>query len=420
MSHVVVIGNGIAGITAARHLRKRSDCRITVVGDETVYHISRPALMYVFMGQLTMEQIQPYEPWFWKRNRIDLLHTRVDHVDTARQHCRCADGTTLAYDTLVVATGSVPARYPWPGIDAKGVMSFYGRDDLERLEGHSRSARHAVVVGGGLIGIEVAEMLHQRGIGVTMLVREASYWRSVLPEHESMLVTRHVTDHRIDLRCSTEVAGIDTDDGGAVCAVRTTAGDRIPCDLVVVAIGVRPRVDLASAAGLAVDRGIVVDDIFRTSAPNVYAVGDCAQLPDGRVEQLWYTARAHGGHVARSITGAPSPYVPEPFYNSAKFFDIEYQTYGTVPASACDADSLLWVHPSGRHLLRIVHRAGTVVGFNALGVRLRAERCQRWIAAGAAVAEVLAHLDEADFDPEWTRMVRGQRFHYPEHRPWNS
>lgn len=165
MEHIVIIGNGIAGVTAARHIRKKSDKQITIVSAETKYFFSRTALMYVYMGHMKFEHTQPYENWFWDKNNIALKEGLVTKVHTDNSNIEFASGEILAYDKLIIATGSKPNKFGWPGQDLEGVIGMYHKQDLEKLEQlapDNKACNRAVIVGGGLIGIELAEMLRSR------------------------------------------------------------------------------------------------------------------------------------------------------------------------------------------------------------------------------------------------------------------
>ncbi len=202
--HIVIIGNGISGITAARHIRQLSDHRVTVVSAETDHFFSRTALMYIYMGHMRYEDTKPYEDWFWTKNRIDLLRGYVEKLDTDRRVLHLADGRSVPYDKLLVAAGSKSNKFGWPGQDLRHVHGLYHFQDLQAMELATASGiNRAVIVGGGLIGIEMAEMFHSRHIPVTLLVREKDYWSNILPPEESAMISRHIREHGFDLRLQT-------------------------------------------------------------------------------------------------------------------------------------------------------------------------------------------------------------------------
>lgn len=407
--HIVIIGNGITGSTVARHVRKHSDHKITMISAETKYFFSRTALMYVYMGHMKPNDLKPYENWFWDKNRIDLLHTKVERVDTKAKILSLQDGSELHYDKLVLATGSKYNKYGWPGQDLKGVGGLYAWQDLQYMEYYTQKIKHAVIVGGGLIGIEMAEMLHSRGIGVTLLVREKSYWNNVLPPEESEMISRHIIEHGIDLRLGEELKEILPDDDGRVRAIITKGGEEIACQYVGLTAGVSPNVAFLKEGELEVDRGIVVNEYMETNIPDVFAAGDCAQFsvafPDRRpIEQVWYTGKIQAEALALTLTKERTAYEPGIWFNSAKFFDIEYQVYGQVPAAMPDDwDSLYWEYPKGDKSIRIVHDRTTlkVVGFNVMGIRYRHAVCDKWLNEAADLETVLKHLGAANFDPEF-------------------
>jgi NAD(P)H-nitrite reductase large subunit len=410
LKHIVIIGNGISGITAARHIRKRSDHRITVISSETEHFFSRTALMYIYMGHMQYAHTKPYEDFFWDKNRIELKNTRVAKVNFGTSELHFEHGEKMVYDDLILATGSQPNKFGWPGQDLKGVQGLYSFQDLETMERDTKGISNAVIVGGGLIGIEMAEMLASRKIHVTFLVREAGFWDNVLPKEESDMVTRHIREHHIDLKLGTELKEIRSDENGQARAVITSNGEEIPCQFVGLTVGVSPNIGFLKNSDLETDRGILVDRYLRTNIPNVYALGDCAQqreaLPNrAAIEQVWYTGKMMGETVAASICGLATEYRPGVWFNSAKFFDIEYQTYGRVPSKLRDEEeSLWWQHANGKQGLRIVFHKQTkaVLGFNAMGIRLRHVICDAWIRESAQLDVVLRDLHKADFNPEFS------------------
>jgi len=406
---VVIIGNGIAGVTAARHIRKNSDDEILIISAETEFFFSRTALMYVYMGHMRFEDIKPYEDWFWKKNRIDLMFDYVQSIDFEQKQLDLKKGQSVSYDKLILAVGSKPNKFGWPGQDLKGVQGLYTYQDLEEVEENSKNARNAVIVGGGLIGVELAEMFISRGIAVTFLVREGRFWGNVLPKEEGELITRHIREHHVDLRLNTELDEIIDDGNGQVKEIRTKDGEVIPCQIVGLTAGVSPNVEFLRGSNLKVDRGIVVNAYMETNMPDVYAIGDCAQFDnpvDGRrpVEQVWYTGRIMGETVAQNIAGNRKAYEPGPWFNSAKFFDIEYQTYGWVFAQLQENETdFYWEHENGKIALHVVWDQTTkeFKGVNVFGIRLRHELFDNWLKNRASIEEILANLKTANFDPEF-------------------
>lgn len=414
--HIVLLGNGISGITAARFIRKWSDHRITVISAETAHFFSRTALMYVYMGHMRFEDIKPYEDWFWEKNRIDLRQGWVSSLDFPHKTLHFSDGTSLEYDKLILATGSVSNKFGWPGQDLEGVRGLYSYQDLEYMEAFSPGLNRAVIVGGGLIGIEMAEMFHSRHIPVTFLVRENSYWDMVLPAEESAMINRHIQEHGIELRLATALKSIEDNGAGRVGAILTHSEERIECGYVGLTAGVRPNIDFLKNTALEVDRGILVNEYLESNIPDVYAIGDCAQLRDpkpGRrpIEAVWYVGRMMGETVAHTICKQAIEYDPGIWFNSAKFLDIEYQVYGEVSARLAEHQAALyWEHSDGKKSIRLVYdkNEGHILGFNLMGIRYRHEVCEKWLKDQTPLEEVLQQLGLANFDPEFFPEYEGE------------
>jgi NAD(P)H-nitrite reductase large subunit len=410
MRKIVIIGNGISGITAARHIRKRSNDPITIISAETDHFFSRTALMYIYMGHIKFEHTKPYEDWFWEKNNLQLMRDYVLQVDTDRKMIHLQSGNTMDYNILIIATGSKPNKFGWPGQDLKGVQGLYSYQDLENMESYTRGIQRAVVVGGGLIGIEMAEMLLSRDIPVTFLVREKSFWDIVLPAEESALVNRHIREHKIDLRLENELEKIIPDHSGRVKGVITSQGEEISCQFLGLAVGVHPNIGFLKESKIETDRGIMVNRYFETTVPEVYAIGDCVQyrepLPGRKsIEQVWYTGRIHGETVAQTIMGERTPYHPGPWFNSAKFLDIEYQVYGQVKNVPDQKEaSIYWEDDSGKRSARLVYDRSTkqLMGINLMGIRFRHAVCDRWIKEKATIDKVIQNLKEACFDAEFS------------------
>lgn len=409
MKHIVIIGNGISGITAARHIRKNSDHQITVISAETDHFYSRTALMYVYMGHMKYDHIKPYENWFWEKNRIDLVRAYVKEVDFEHNTLSLDDGKHIIYDDLILATGSKSNKFGWPGQDLKGVQGLYNYQDLESMEEDTKDIKHAVIIGGGLIGIEMVEMLLSRNISVTFLVREASFWDNILPIQESELINRHIKEHHVDLRLSTELKEIISDENGRAQSVITNTGEEISCQFVGITVGVSPNIDFLKESAVNINRGIQINEYLETNIPNVYAIGDCAERTtpaEGRrpIEQVWYTGRMMGEAVAKTVCGTHTAYTPGHWFNSAKFFDIEYQTYGTVSAQRQDNEAeFYWEDSSGKICVHFIFdkKTNKFIGINTFGIRMRHEVFDRWLNNQVPINYVMENLTKANFDPEF-------------------
>lgn len=411
MEHIVILGNGISGITAARFIRKLSNKKITVISSETDHFFSRTALMYIYMGHMKYEHTKPYEDWFWKKNRINLLFAHVKEVNVNSNTLQFTNGQSINYDKLILATGSTPNKFGWSGQELEGVSGMYSYQDLEYIERYTKGIERGVIVGGGLIGIELAEMLRSRNIEVTFLVREESFWDNILPIEESALINRHIREHHVDLRLGTELKEIISDENGKVRAVKTNKDEVILCQFVGLTAGVRPNIEFLKGSGIELERGILVNEFLQTNIENVYAIGDCAQhknpAPNKQsVEQVWYTGRMQGETVAHTICGGAIKYEPGIWFNSAKFFDIEYQTYGQVGNTLKEnEEQFYWEDQSGKKCLKIVYDKidRTIIGINVFGLRMRHEVFEDWLKNKQKVNNIVRDLRTANFDPEFSR-----------------
>lgn len=409
MQHIVIIGNGISGVTLARHIRKLSNKKITIISAESKHFFSRTALMYVFMGHMKFEHIKPYEDDFWKKNNINLVHKYVEQVDTNSKNVIFSDESILSYDKLVIASGSKPNRFGWKGQDLYGVFSLYSKQDLEKVEELAVGCERAIVVGGGLIGIELVEMLLSRNIPVTFLVREKSFWSSILPTEDSELITKHILAHGVDIRLDTNLDEIISDGFGNVKSIVTDKGEIINCCMVGLTVGVSPNIDFLRNSDIETDRGVKVNRFFETNIEDVYAIGDCAEQyePIGNrktIEAVWYTGRMMGETLAQTICGKPMQYNPGNWFNSSKFMDIEYQTYGWVMANPLENEAqIYWEHSSAQKAIRISYDKKTdeFLGINTFGLRLRHEFFDTVLNEKKSVGFVIEHLKLANFDPEF-------------------
>lgn len=411
--HHVIVGNSIAGIEAALAIRaKDASARITLIGDEHEHPFARVSLMYVMCGQLSLKDTEFHDRELYTRMRFERVRDRVVGVEPSSHRLRLEKGGELAYDKLLLAVGSKARRLPWAGAyDAPGVHHFVTLSDLAALDDAARPGQHVAVVGGGLIGVEVAEVLHLRGLHVHFLIREPWYFPVALDRAEAEVVAAHLRGHGVDCRTGTAVNRLERRGG------KLLLDDALEVDLVVGAIGVEPATRFLADSGIALQPGSggieTRDDLGSTSAPDVYAAGDCATVTwaDGsrRPEQLWYTARDQGRVAGRAMAGEKVTYRRGTWYNSAKFFDVEYTTAGFVPPAGTVREGWsTWYQqvPGQTVTQRIVCKGGVVKGFNALGGRWDHRVWMRWIHEKQGLEYVLAHMEEARFDEEFMPPFR--------------
>ncbi len=441
---LVIIGNGITGISVARVVRKlHPNIRIRIISKESPYFFSRTALMYIYMGHMRLKDTYPYEPSFYKKNWLELVFSKVEKVDIETKQLQLHNDNPIEYDYLLLATGSTYNKFGWPGQDLPGVQGLYSLQDLEKLEENTtqHKVEAAVIVGGGLIGIELGEMLHTRGINVTFLVREKGYWRNILPKEEADLVENEINKHHQIVQTNTELKEILAGSNGRVKGVLTSKGEEIqeiqeiPCQLVCLTAGVHPNIELVKDTAIQTDRGVKVNYRMQTNIESVFAAGDCAQLcaeegdAENRrfgppVEQLWYTGRMQGSVAGRIL--AREVYknenkqekayaIPEDSYhrgiwfNSAKFFTVEYQTYGYLPCDIPEEQTFVWQDEKSEKLIRLYWEGNDpqnpILGMNFMGTRFRQEVCTNWIQEQKSAIYVATHLQEASFDPEFYKQT---------------
>ncbi|MFE6312648.1 NAD(P)/FAD-dependent oxidoreductase [Streptomyces rochei] len=298
-TRVVVIGAGLAGVTLARRLAELGTPAL-VVGDEEHRPYNRVLLAEVLAGRYGPEVVALPAP-------AGLLRGRVTGIDRAGRVVRCADGSVIAYDTLVLATGSNPVLPPLRGLFTpdrelpEGVHAFRTMDDCLALSKALRPGARAVVIGGGLLGVSAARALAVRGAQVVLAQQSERLMERQLDPAASALVRRHLEDLGVEVHTECRVRDVRSA-GGAVRSVEMADGYALGADGVVLACGVRPRVGLAREAGLEVGRGVLVDDELRTDDPHIRAIGDCAEHA-GRVYGLAAPALEQAGALAGLLAG---------------------------------------------------------------------------------------------------------------------
>jgi len=301
---LVVIGNGMAGMRTVEELLKLAPdmYRITVFGAEPHGNYNRILLSPVLAGEKTVDDIMLHTREWYAAHGITLhAGDPVVRIDRKRRTVEASSGLSVVYDRLLIATGSRPFIVPVPGHALPGVIGFRDLHDVDAMLAAARRGGRAVVIGGGLLGLEAANGLLRQGMEVTVVHLAASLMNQQLDAPAAELLRASLERRGLRILLNRQTAAIEGTE--RVEAVRFDDGQRLPADLVVMAAGVRPNVELAKAAGLHLERAIVVDDTLQTYDPRVYAVGECVQhrrSTFGLVAPIWDQARVCAAHLAGS------------------------------------------------------------------------------------------------------------------------
>lgn len=385
----IIIGSGIAAISAAESIRSVDEhARITMISAEPYPFYYRPALARLLSGEISESLLAVRSAEQVEALSLERLATHVRALDPVRHEVTLGDGSTLVYDRLLIATGAATIPADIEGATLKGVVQLDGVRDANRMLELVRNAKAAVVMGGGSTALEIAEGLNARGLATHYTMRGGRYWQRVLDDVESGLVEARLALLGIQLHRQTSLAravGVE----GRLVAVETTDGVRIECDVLAVASGVRPRVEIAAGAGLMVDRGVLTDEYLETTAPDVFAAGDVAQVPDetggrGRLDTLWASAEVQGRSAGLNMAGAKRRHVKHTAVNVTRLAGIATTIAGAV-GGASDPDlvtltrgqSERWDAPVGStsvsghrgdDRLRLVLQDTVLIGVLAMGV----------------------------------------------------
>ena len=383
----MIVGGGLAAARTAEQLRRAEYTgAITIVSDENHLPYDRPPLSKeVLRAETDDVTLKPAE--FYADNDIAvLLGNGARSVDTVAKSLTLADGTTLGYDELVIATGLVPKRIPsFP--DLPGIHVLRSLDESRALRSEARDAARAVVVGAGFIGCEVAASLRTLDVNVTLVEPQPAPLASVLGEQIGGLITRLHQAEGIDVRCGVGVAEVSGDD--RVRKVTLTDGSELDADLVIVGIGSKPATDWLEDSGITIDNGVVCDEVGRTTAPHVWAIGDVASWLDVVAGQVRVEHWSNVADQARAMVPAmlgheASAAVTVPYFWSDQY-DVKIQCLGEPEAT----DTVHIVEDDGRKFLAYYERDGVVVGVVGGGMPGKVMKTRAKIAAGAPIGDVL-------------------------------
>jgi NADPH-dependent 2,4-dienoyl-CoA reductase/sulfur reductase-like enzyme/ferredoxin len=366
IASVVVVGNGIAGVTAADFVRRgHPDCEIHLVGAESHVLYNRMGISRLVYGRSAMTGLSLLaEEWYADNGITAWLNTIATAVDTAARRVDLGTGESLYYDRLILATGSSSAVPTLPGFGASGTFVMRSAADAMEIRRYAQlhRARTAVVAGGGLLGLEAAFALHALGLQVVVLERGARLMTRQLDERASALVDAHFRRLGMTVLYRAESASLQIADG-AVRAVALTDGRVVPCEMFLAAVGIRPNADIAVRAGIACSKGVLVDDRMQSSIPGVFAAGDVAEH-GGLVLGLWPIAAKQGETAAVNALGGDQRLVAEIPATILKGVDLELSSVGQVEPGPGDE---VIVTEGPQSYRRLVISRGTLVGAIVIG-----------------------------------------------------
>jgi NAD(P)H-nitrite reductase large subunit len=311
-----------------------------MVSAESHNFYSRPGLAYLLRGDIPETQLFVRTPDDLRQLNVGRITSSVEQVLCQEHELLLDDGERLPYDRLLLATGALAVSPPFPGGELAGVVKLDSLDDTRRIIGLATRGKAAVVVGGGITALELAEGLHARGMEVHYFLRGNRYMSDVLDETESAIVMKRLRHEGIKVHTNTQVQRA-IKKAGRVAGVETQAGVKFACDVVAVAIGVRPRAELAKQSGIKVNRGIVVNEFLQTSEPDIYAAGDVAEVFDPNsgtttLDVLWPTALAQGRVAGANMAGERRTYTKGVPFNVTQLTGLKVTIIGAVGSGKND------------------------------------------------------------------------------------
>jgi NAD(P)H-nitrite reductase large subunit len=336
----LIIGNSAGGIGAAEAVRE-VDQRgsLAIISDEPYPAYSRPLISEYLANRCSLERMLFRPPDFYDKNGIRaILGHKVAQLNIAKHAIKLEDGRIIIWQKLLLATGGLPVVPKIGGIGLKGVFTFTTLDDagaIDEFLSHYRRKVRAVVIGGGLIGVSVTEALVKRGAEVTVVEMKERVLNTILDAEASTLVEKALAEAGVEIITGHTVGKVSSYLPGGVTGVTLDDGCPMPCEMVIVAIGVKPRIELVANTEVEVNRGIVVDRHMATSSPDVYACGDVAEAYDfvygeNRLSPIWHNAYLGGRIAGLNMAGIPTEYPGGTAMNSMKYFGADIVSAGMV------------------------------------------------------------------------------------------
>lgn len=368
----VIIGNGIAGTTAAETLRKGDpNCSIVLLTDEPYTLYNRVALPPFLKLQVPETKVFLKSLDFHEKNRVELhLETRVKRVSTEERVVETTAGKTFPYDKLLVATGGRPNKLRCPGADtAQHIYNFQYLDDAKHISERIADSKAGVVTGGSYIAYELAEAFRSRGLETYWLIRGPRFLRHILDEDGGKLVDLIAKEHGVHMMYGETIEEVIPKNGQST--VRITSGEHIDADLIGAGLGLKMNTDFLAETPVKVNTGIVTDEYLETNVPGVFAAGDIAEFYDPFTNTCytmgtWASATRHGRLAGTNMLGDHQPYQDVPYYTSG-LFDSRLSAVGLTPEVLPDLEPLEIVDWEKRNYRRLFFRENRLVGAMLIG-----------------------------------------------------
>jgi nitrite reductase (NADH) large subunit len=397
LKRIVIIGTGIAGVTAADHVRRRHPaCEIHLIGRESHLLYNRMGISRLIYGQSGMQGLYLMPESWYAEHKVTLwVNTAVTRIDAPGRQVELATGEKLAYDRLILANGSSSVAPALEGYGARGTWVLREADDAIAIRRHVQEvgAKNVVIAGAGLLGLEAAYALKKLGVSPTVLSNSGRILNRQLDEASAALLARYLHGLGIHIVAPAQAARLETKDG-AVAAVHLQDGSVLPCDLFLACIGVRPNLDLARDAGLTVKKGVVVNDAMQTSDPAIYAAGDVAECR-GELWGLWPVAVEQAEIAAANATGEPRAYAGFVPSTLLKVVGADVMSVGVFEEAPGD-EVILDARPADYKYRKLVIREGRLAGAILIGHPSDTAVVAKVVKTKADISPLLARLRAGD------------------------
>lgn len=400
--HYLIIGNGAAGVSTAEAIRQHDPLgRITILTDEPYRMYSRPGIAYYLLNQVSEQQIMCRRQTFYQNNQFDLVIATAAELDITNQRVHLENGKTLSYDVLMLATGAKATPPTFPGKELEGIVTLDTLDNAKRIVENSRKTKTAVVIGGGITAMEMAEGMRHQGLQTHFLQRGTRLWPRLFDERESGIIEHQIKHEGIHLHYNEEIAEA-YGKNGKIVGVRLQSGKEIKCQMIGAAIGVKPNMGLVKGLPIEQQQGILVNEYMQSSQPTVFAAGDVAQAYDRwtkkpQLDILWPTALQTGRIAGQNMVDVAYGRKPSATYqknspfNAALLFGVHLTIIGRIGAESGRGEaeveevshlsrgaSQIWTAPfssnyrsawdkKGTNSVRITVQNNTIVGALLMG-----------------------------------------------------